>query len=213
MVDPSLLVARRTSRRILQHVRNADESYVRFYLPHSFVQVLQISDRRIKDKTMRFFRANATPLEPSEEEILIAESRKLFLSFKSSNTDREKYHEIWQYLSVRYGSEKEYLSSIIFEEWGFLMRHSWLGARIRKVFDSLIEAGGIGITVARGIFDKIIRSTIKEYEKPLKQLDYFRALCKWIAVAGPTSISLIDSSFIDPSLFALGSGIFLLVDP
>ena len=109
-------------------------------------------------------------------------------------------------------AEGEVIAAMLDDEYSFLMNQSWLVAKVRKVFDKMIEGGAAALETSREAFDGLVRRSLKKDEDaPLTRNERLRALAKWSAVSGPSVLA-----FLEPvSGAAAGSlaGVFLLVDP
>jgi hypothetical protein len=104
------------------------------------------------------------------------------------------------------------VAQILYEEWYFMTSESWLFSKTRRAFDAMVEAGGRAIQVSRRFFDMLVRRTLKKKaDEPLTPSNRARAAAKWIAVGGPTILSVIEP--ISGAVASATSGWFLLVDP
>lgn len=101
---------------------------------------------------------------------------------------------------------------VIFDEWCFLNQNSWIFAKTRQAFDVMIEAGGKAFQVSRNYFDRMVRRTLKKDEDDILTVgNKIRAITKWVAVGGPSFLSLTEP--VSGAIFSSVSGVFLLADP
>jgi len=108
--------------------------------------------------------------------------------------------------------ESEWITQIVFEEWGFLTTQSWLLAKVRKPFDHMIEAGATAIEISKKTMEKAIRTTVKKDPTlDLSFKDKAVAVAKWVAVGGSSASSLIEP--VTGAVISFAAGMFLLYDP
>jgi len=101
---------------------------------------------------------------------------------------------------------------VIYNEWHFLMNHSFILAKLRKAFDAMINAGAIALEVSKEKFDEMVCRTLHtEADTALSVRDRLRAGVKWTAAAGPSIAGLVNP--IAGAVGGAAAGIFLLADP
>jgi hypothetical protein len=106
----------------------------------------------------------------------------------------------------------ELTADILFDEWYFLTSESWLYSKTRQAFDAFVEAGGTAIHMSGRLFDRVTRVTLKKQpDADVAPASRVRAAAKWVAVAGPAILSVVEP--ISGALTTAASGFFLLVDP
>jgi len=217
MIDPSLVVARRTIDKTFDLVKEHHKTQnFKFYLPKTF-QSLVVEDKlRQESPTFKFFLQNTYPTELTIVKTLIKEHSDIIATFEFAPEHKEKYKEFFESLLEESRFWREYLDehtlNILFEEWVFLQEYSMIVSRIKRTFNKFIDAGAVCLQFGRKTFEILVRKTLKKRDDELiTNVDKLRAFGKWIAVGGPATLS-----FFNPTVSAFGSligGYFLLFDP
>ena len=71
-------------------------------------------------------------------------------------------HEVYQNLIKQTGNE--WITQIVFEEWEFLTTNSWLFAKLRAVYDMMVEAGATAIQVSKEAFENAFKKLKEKYQ-------------------------------------------------
>ena len=210
MLDLSLIIPQKKSIDVFEKVKFLKENNdkLRFFLPSTFRNIISrtnIDISRLEDyySIYRF---------PDKMEIIrefLYEFQSYFEWFEVPNHLAEMHSKMRE----AFKNKGDLLANILFEEWIFLSEHSWVVSRIKKVFKDFLNAGAVylefGKVATYGIAKHTLKSTDKEF---ISNIDYLRALGKWIAVGGPPVISLFKSvplTFLSTAC----AGYFLLFDP
>jgi len=217
MIDPSLLVARRTINKTFDSVREFHETKnFKFYLPKTFQFLVEEDRLRQESQAFKFFQQNAYPAELSNLKALMREHSNIIVTFECALEHKKKHREFFESLLEESRFWREYLDehtlNILFEEWVFLQEYSLIVARIKRTFNRFINAGAVCLQFGRKTFRTLVRRTLKKKDDELiTNVDKLRALGKWIAVGGSAVLP-----FFNPTISAFGSlvgGYFLLFDP
>lgn len=215
LLDPSLLLASNSMINTFDYLDKTDKSggKYQFYLPKSFLRLLNKRWLPMDNPGIRFFLHNATPSDPEELYSLMDRYSNIVSLFEPTEQLRGKhiqmYKNLREELYLRGELLNEDLLSILFEEWVFMQEYSWVVSRIKKPFNRLISAGAVSMQFSRITVDMLIRRTLKkDSDYFLSNIDRLRALGKWIVV-GVGSPAL---SFISPWLSGIPA-VILLFDP
>jgi hypothetical protein len=136
--------------------------------------------------------------------------------------------------ALRETTGDEWAGEVMFEEWEYLMNHSWLFSKTRAIYDHVVDAGSNALYVTKKKLEQAVRATKEAAEdasdaivkgsdalvgKTIKKSTYdkispndrVRALAKWVAVGGSAATSLM----VPIAGVAVGTvtGLFLLYDP
>ena len=217
MIDPSLVVARRTINKTFDSVRELHKTQnFKFYLPKTFQFLVDKDKLRQESPTFKFFLQNAYPKELSSVKTLIKKHSNIIVTFEFTSEHKEKYKEFFESLLEKTRFWREYLDehtlNILFEEWVFLHEHSVIVSRIKRTFNRFIDAGAVCLQFGRKTFGMLVRKTLKKRDDELiTNVDKLRVFGKWIAVGGPAVLP-----FFNPTVSVFGGligGYFLLFDP
>jgi hypothetical protein len=204
LVDPSLLIDEKTSEMIIEYVHQHKLVNERFFVPASFVRLLSDAERNMKD--ILFFADSARLVDLKE--LRMALEREEIVPFAVNESFPEEYELFFKSLIEETGSE--IISKVLFEEWFFLQRRSWIISRIKKSFTKMNKAGAVSVEIGKRTLDLAVRKTLKKDENYiLTNADKLRSIAKWIAVGGSAVVSLIPFGF----LVGAATGYFLLIDP
>jgi len=122
----------------------------------------------------------------------------------------DKEIRFYQNLAALTGNEL--IARIFFDEYGFLISHSWLVSKSRKIYDTVIDAGAYSLQMSKHAFERVVRITLrKNNNDPLSPNDLIRAAGKWVAVSGGAVTNLITPAA--GVVINLVTGMFLLYDP
>ena len=208
LIDPSLLVDERTLNKVVDYLNQytLDVKKEQFFVSSVFVELLTNAERNMKD--ILFF-SNAARMVDLKELKSILEKERI-IKFSVSPADREEYSALYE--SLLDETKSENIAEILFEEWVFLQKQSWVISRIKKTFIYLVKAGAVSIEVGKKGLDYAVRKTLKKSDQNIiKNADRMRALAKWIAVGGAATSNLLDP--ISNVIGELIAGIFILIDP
>jgi hypothetical protein len=217
MIDPSLVVARRTIDKTFDLVKELHKTQnFKFYLPKTFQFLVDKDKLRQESPTFKFFQQNVYPAELSSIKTLIKKHSDIIVTFELALGHEEKYKEFFESLSEESRFWREYLDehtlNILSEEWVFLQEYSMIVSRIKRTFNGFIDAGAACLQFGRKTFGILVRKTLKKRDDELiANVDKLRAFGKWIAVGGSAILP-----FFNPIVSAFGSligGYFLLFDP
>jgi hypothetical protein len=208
MLEASLLL-HRDSLNQLRGLHHAD-AFSGYFVSDAFVQFLDL-DLRFAVRTLsRYYGIPQRLIDGPAvlEFIKDVEGRQLINRYRRAEGGEQQ--DMYREFSSLH--ETEWITQIVFEEWDFLTTQSWLYAKVRKAFDSMIEAGGTAVEVSKRRMDQAIRSTVKK--DPALEVtakDGVRAIAKWVAVGGSPAASLIGP--VTGVLVSAAAGMFLLYDP
>ncbi len=217
MIDPSLIVANRVINKTFSLIRQFSQTGdFKFYLPKTFLTLVNEDFIFPESPTFKFFQQNAFPTETQTIKRLIKEHSNIITIFDFHAEHREKYGRFFESLieETRYwrGYIDEHTLNILFEEWVFLQEYSMIVSRIKRTFNKFIDSGAVCLQFGRRTFEIVVRKTLKKKDDEfITKVDKLRAFGKWVAVGGPTILS-----FFNPVVSAFGSlisGYFLLFDP
>lgn len=148
---------------------------------------------------------------------------------------RESFSEIPPaYRALIDATGNEWVTQIVFEEWEYLMNHSWLFSKTRAVYDHIVDAGGNALYLTKKKLENAVHVTQtaakdtggallkasdfvvgKTIKKPpnenISPNDRVRALAKWVVVGGSAATGLMV-----PMLgvaVSAATSMFLLYDP
>ena len=128
----------------------------------------------------------------------------------------------------------EWVTQIIYEEWEYLMSHSWLFSKTRAVYDHVVNTGGNALYLTKRKFEHAIwitkQTAKKAGESTLKGSDFVvgktvkkpqnerispndrvRALAKWVAIGGGAATAVMVPLVGIP--VSVATNMFLLYDP
>ena len=218
MIDPSLIVARRTINNTFSLIREfySRGRELRFYFPKSFQNVLYGSETYEENPVFNFFLQKAYPSDLRELRTLTEEHSNIIIGFEVSQEHKEKYRWFYESLSEQPRFWGEYFDeavlSVLFEEWIFLHEYSWVVSRVKKPFNKFIDAGTVCLQFGKKTVETLTRKTLNKNDNDLiNKIDMLKAFGKWIAV-GWLSASLN----LNPVISTFGNavaGYFLLFDP
>jgi len=184
-----------------------------FYLPKSFLRLLNKRGLPMDSPGIRFFLHNATPSDPEELYSLMGRYSNIVSLFEPTEQLRGKHIQMYENLREELYLRGELLDkdllSILFEEWVFMQEYSWVVSRIKKPFNRLISAGAVCTQFSQITVDMLIRRTLRrDSDYYLSNVDRLRAIFKWIGVG-------VGSPFLGSiNLWLSGiPGLFLLFDP
>ena len=227
LIDPSLIVAGTKVRNTFESMRDLESENYRFYIPNTFLYLVE--HYRMGEYTYRFFLQNALPASPGTMMGYIKSYERFYKPFnldigKRANIGctekcRELEESLWK-LAERKAYRwnvlplDRYTINILFEEWVFLQTHSVVAARIKKTFNTFIDAGAACLQFSDRIFNKVIARTLKKKDnEAINVQEKLRALAKWFAVGSTSVASLYSDSSIVKLGISLASGYFILFDP
>jgi hypothetical protein len=209
MIDPSLIIARRTLMNTFENIVEMSKNY-KFYIPESFRYILYSESNNLHKNSLHYyFLQNAYPADLNKVKTFIDKYSDNVSAYKVSADHKRKYKEFYNFIYDFIGDET--ICMVLFEEWVFLQENSWIVSRIKKPFNTFINAGSACLQFSKETVEYMIRRTLRDSERDLlNKVDVLRALGKWIAV-GKLEIPL----FIEPfeTLLNLAAGYFLLFDP
>ena len=223
IIDPSLVVAKRTFKRTFRELARWSEgnrlskfpgnNRFRFYFPKTFQNLLLKKELNEESAIIRFF-AQSAKLSDLEDLIALTDKHSHIIRTFSAIEYRQEFK--WMYSSISRSRLDEEISSTLFEEWVFLMKHSWAVSRIKKPFNKLVDLGAIclqfGKKYGKKAVEDIVRKTLKkDSQYVVTRKDILRVFGKWVAVGGPHALD-----FLDPTTVKLSSaigGFILLFDP
>ena len=112
-------------------------------------------------------------------------------------------------------SRERIVRDILIEEWTFLVGHSWIAARRKKVFDVFKRSGAIIVDFSGHKFDAVVARTLHHHQipvpPPLTNRLRIRAAAKWVAAGGGSLLGLVDP--ILGAVAGTSTGVFFLFDP
>lgn len=208
LIDPSVLLDERTLTTFVKylHQQTLNSEKEQFFVSSTFLELLNDAERNMKD--ILFFSNNARIVDLKELKLILEKER--LTKFSIASPYQEEYRTFYENLLEETNSEK--IAAILFEEWLFLQKKSWVISRIKKPFTYLIQSGAVAIEVGKKGLDYATRKTLKKKnDYIITNADRLRALAKWIAVGGGATSNLLES--IQNVLGELIAGIFLLIDP
>ena len=209
LIDPSLLLSKRTFKNITQRVREGEKVGVKYYLPASFQQWLFSDGITNSSREEAFFLGRAEGVGVDRVRQFVEEMGNTLEIFRVDKEQKEENIELRNQLNATVG--EGIVSNILYEEWIFLMNHSWIIARTKKGFQKLINAGGVCIEVGEKLINKLVDKTLRDNKEERKRIEYFRAYAKWIAVSGTPMIALVEP--VSGVIASSAAGVFLLFDP
>lgn len=227
LIDPSLIVARTKVRNTFYSMRELKRENYRFYISNTFLSLVDYY--RMEEYPYGFFLQNAPPASPGAIMYYIKSHERFYKPFKIDIDKRkntgctEKCQELekslWKLAERRayrwnVPPLDRYTINILFEEWVFLQTHSVVAARIKKTFNTFIDAGAACLQFSDRIFNKVIARTLKKKNnEAINVQEKLRALAKWFAVGSTSVASLYSDSSIVKLGISLASGYFILFDP
>ena len=209
LIDPSLFLAQKTFVKITNKIGEGDRIGVSFYLPATFRNWLFSNNVSISSREALFFLGRAEGVAIDKARILVEEAGDNLKTYYVEIEQKMKDSEFKNQLRTNLG--ENILANILYEEWMFLVNHSWIVSRTRKSFRKLIEAGAVGVEVGERLINKLVNKTLKENKEELRRIDYFRAFAKWVAVSGTPMIALVEP--ISGAIASSAAGVFLFFDP
>jgi hypothetical protein len=230
MLDPSLLLAEETSGRALDM---ADElaKDAQVFVPHSLMRFLEdYSDRvgfEAPARFAQFYGQRNEPYMEQEEPVVSLNDLYYELSERAhiSPFRPDPDVELPLHLGFEYflssalgenGEEDPYLGECILEEWVFLQERSLISSRLRRPFDRMVQAGGVGIEMGKRAFDTAVRKTRrKDQQVEITHVDRVIAVGKWTVIGSSAAIA---SNLITPPggvIFGanIATGLMFLIDP
>lgn len=214
MIDPSLIVAHKTMKQTFTLIKKLSSEY-KFYFPASFKDALSyekiVNNIYSKENsTYRYFLHNAHPSQLREIKTFLEKYSNIIAGYEPTAELSEKHRHLFE--GIYELSYNEPLSKVLFEEWVFLQEFSWIVSRLKKPFNTFIDAGAVCLHFGKKTVENLMKRTLKKNDNEiLNRVDQLRAFGKWIAVGGGSY-----TSYLEPSLAAmvnLGVGFFLLFDP
>lgn len=222
MLDPSLILAQNASKNTFDLVSKFFEidKEFRFYYPSSLTRLISAKLADTDNPAIRFFLHNAKPVELELLNSFIKQYSYAIRSYVPPEELVNKYRSMYEILAeeLEYrgelpNMEDRALCDILFEEFIFLLEHSWTVSRIKKPFNRFISTGAVCIQYARRAVDTLVRRTLKKEEREaIDIIDRLRAFGKWIAVGG-ASASVLVNPVVAGVAVSTTLGLFLLVDP
>ncbi len=219
MIDPSLLVAKRTVMKTMELVVNHLQSNIDcdFFIPKTFLEAIKIRKITKIDPLMSFYLQNTTPADTiylRSELSRLSDKIKGYIPHEEYRSKHEEFKTSLLKQLQLYEFTRFYdVLNCLFEEWIFLQENSWIVSRTKKTFVTFKDAGGVYIEFGQNTIDNVIRKTLrlKEKNEILTTVQRLRAFGKWTAVGGSPLVALIDP--IAGTLAGVASGFFLLFDP
>lgn len=196
MIDPSLIVAHKTMKQTFTLIKELSSEY-KFYFPASFKDALfyEKVDNAIFSKenpAYRYFLHNVTPSQLKEIKTFLDEYSNIIIGYEPT-AELSKKH--WHLFEVIYKhTHNESISKVLFEEWVFLQEFSWIVSRLKKPFNTLIDAGAVCLHFGKKTVENLMKRTLKKNDNEiLNRVDQLRAFGKWIAVGGGSYTSYLVS--------------------
>ena len=227
LIDPSLIVARTKVRNTFESMRELGRENYRFYITNTFLYLVE--HYRMGEYPYRFFLQNALPASLGVIRDYIKSYERFYKPFKLDIDElenigctekcRELEKSLWKLAERRayrwnVPPLDRYTINILFEEWVFLQTHSVVAARIKRTFNTFIDAGAACLQFSNRIFNKVIAKTLKKKDNEVINVqEKLRALAKWFAVGSAPVASLYSNSNIVKLGISLASGYFILFDP
>lgn len=209
LIDPSLLVVERTFYRVIKNIHRApfNRRKYQFFIPSRFIQILHEIQPNTKDLLFFVNKAKMVSLKELKDTL---EKEKMIQEFEIPQNYKENF--VGFYESLLHETKSQTITEILFEEWIFLQKKSWIVSRIKKAFNYFVKAGAVSIEFSRKTLDSAVKKTLKKDSKDIiTNADRLRAFAKWISVGGPSILS-----FLNPRASAISSvaaGYYLLIDP
>ncbi|MFX0196398.1 MAG: hypothetical protein ACFFCW_09775 [Candidatus Hodarchaeota archaeon] len=216
MIDPSLLVADRTMKRLFSEVKKLKSvADYEFFIPRSFETFVEQAEVPEKEALIRFFLHNAKPSHLGELKELLKEHLNLVRTFDPDESQKHRHSEVKEWLGDclkwYFPFRDDPLISVLFEEWIFLQEQSWIVSRSKRAFDKFREVtknymrnskkkGGDYFELGMKQFDEQVRKTL--HEDPhvfINHAKRLKAICKWVAIGGTLGI------WVDPTLGSVGA--------
>lgn len=211
LVDPSLIMARRSAAHLISLISGQRNDFT-FFTAKAFANILNMSPSESRTDALSFFTGPVE--EPTVNLPEINEVLALLQVYDPEPPDRRRAEEF-----VISGARQEYppeLIQILIDEWAFLTGESWIIAKARNTFDAFKKFGAVAIEFSEEALNKAVRLTLKKSQREvLTRADILRASAKWIAVGGSAASVFFPSSLSPGVLFGvqLVEDGFLLLDP
>lgn len=211
MLDPSLLLSRRTLRVIMNLAERGELQGA--VIPQTLFEF--IGERGLNRDVLRFFGGPAAEGEYGRLADVLPQIREL-LRFQSPLISEAEMAGTEILRNIRRQVRSEGVAGILSEEWAFLTAHSWIASRIKRPFSAFIKAGAVAIEGSRDVFDRVAARTLKmsppSLPAGLSSGARLRAISKWVAVGGMSALPFVPSPHLQV-LVRGAFGYFLLFDP
>lgn len=211
MLDPSILVAANTDKRI-SGWRFGESSDFQLYISQSFRDLVRESDSYAADPTFSYFLGRLSSeniTSYSELENMVLETDR-FTTF--SPTQIEEYKLDIDYQSIQATFTKEFpesregqLPHVLYDEFVFLFEQSWIPSRLKKPLNDIIDidTGIRNIDFDREAVDELISGAQEETLRQLRSLKQ-QNRWRWIALGGKAAAVLNYDNDLVKAMLAIG---------
>lgn len=202
MLDPSLLLSRRTAQESMQIL---SEARGRIVVPRTMLRLAE--SPYDAERLWRFY-----GIQRREERMDLPAS--LFGRIAEFAAPESVSPEDEAGTALRWPSWRSPVADVLHEEWAFLNHHSWIVSRIKRPFAYFIKAGAVSVEAGRRAFDQQAARVLRKELGPtgLSTLQRLRAVGKWAAAGGPSALVLLHNAGLGVLLGA-AARMFLLYDP
>lgn len=211
MLDPSILVAERTDKRISQRGWGTSPQF-EVYIPESFYNLVRDSDSYRDDPTFSYFLGNLSSENISrfsELESLVVES-ETYTPFSPEDVDEFRlnidYDAIQATFNKEYPKSREgELANVLFEEFVFLFEQSWIPSRLKKPLNDIIDIdeGVRNIDFDRDAVDELTTAAKEETLQKLRRLKQ-QSRWRWIALGGEAGALLNYDNDLVRAMLGIG---------
>jgi hypothetical protein len=201
MIDPTLLLHRRTFPVVREAAETSDEP---FWVSTALRSAIQEPTTENRGRPFHF----VTPETAADLDLVAQFLEGARIKPYSGHLVADSTIGYESFLGL---AGDPFLASVLWDEWSFLLAESWIAARVKQTFTAFQRVGGVAIEGSADAFDALARRTLKHpIPRALTHGERLRAVSKWIAGGGGSFASLLG-----PLGMALGAGagIFLLFDP
>lgn len=164
MIDVSMILHRDTLYQLRAYAN--DNVLGELVISDAFVRMIESSNDSglLDDKRYEILAKHFQISEELIDKKAIREflqSEKFLNSFSRFKMTLSFNHEI--YLNLINQTGDEWITQIVFEEWEFLTTNSWLFAKLRAIYDMMVEAGATAIQVSKEAFENAFKKLKEKY--------------------------------------------------